>query len=143
MIKARFFLLVLSVSVLWACEDKLFTSDIDCYSCYEAKFSKENLEVKFSADQWVREVYFWFYQGDVDNGTLIDEGLTNEQYLYFYVPVNENYAVKALYFTADSTEVVVVNGTNFKRRFVSDVCSRPCYYVPNYQIDVSVRNRRP
>lgn len=134
--------LFLFLTFLTACDEKIFTGNVNCDECYTDKPGNADLVIDLTINYKYPAVPVVVYNGDVEGNdiVLIDTAISTPYYVY--VPVNRKYSVKVEYRTNDEV-IFAVDGTNLKVLTVTDACDASCYVVENESMDVRLKREFP
>jgi hypothetical protein len=122
-----------------ACDEKIFTSDVNCEECYSDKPDSIDLIIHITLNDQFSEIPVLLYQGDIDNGILIDTFFCFADPATIIVEANNKYSARAIYQTDDRT-VMVVDGTKGDRqlRKVSSQCDVPCWIIEDDELKLKL-----
>jgi len=134
--------LLILVAFLCACNEKIFTGNVNCDECYTEKPGDADLVINLTINNKYPAVPITVYKGDVEENDIVmtDTALTTP--FYVFVPVDVKYSVKAEY--RNNGEVIyAVDGTNLKVLAVTDACDANCYVIENDDMDVRLKKEFP
>lgn len=135
--RIRFIVIILCA--ISACDEKIFTGNVNCDECYTDKPGNADLVIDLTINNKFRAVPVTVYYGDVEDNNIVVADTAFDTPYYLYVPVNRKYSVKAEY--RNDTEVIyAVDGTNLRVLSVSDACDVSCYVIENENIDVKLKS---
>ncbi len=136
--KIHYIFMILFALTFSSCNDGLpwveDCSDYDYSDCNQIEPDSTNLVIKATIDNIHSNVPITIYRGTVDNGIVLYSGSMIQSEFYFKVPVNENYAVKAIYKIGNKT-IISVDG-DFVKKKSKRVCDATCWAVVNNEMDV-------
>lgn len=118
-----------------ACEEKLFTGNVDCNECYYPKPDSVDLVIYWSHSDEFPEIPVLLYIDNIDDGEFIDTFFVfNSSPAYIWVKADRRYAAKAIYSNNERT-VYAIDGTNQKLKRVSGVCEEDeCWVIENEEL---------
>ncbi|MBN2348818.1 MAG: hypothetical protein JXJ22_08280 [Bacteroidales bacterium] len=122
-----------------ACDEKIFTSDVDCADCYQEKPDSADIIVYLTFNDENERIPLVVYKNEVDNNTIEYVDTATGSPYYLYVPVNAEYSVKAKYKKGSKT-IYAVDGDKLKIKHVSDVCDTDCWVIVDGIINVELKD---
>ncbi|MGC9344617.1 MAG: hypothetical protein ACP5E3_18065 [Bacteroidales bacterium] len=131
---------LLSIIVVFSCDQDPFVFDVNCDECYFNEPDSADLIVDITINEENPFVPLVFYRGEVDENNIewIDTAYTET--LYLYSPVNEYYSVKAFY-KSDNQTIIAIDGDKLKTSRVSDVCDYDCWVIRGGTLDVRLKDQ--
>ncbi len=133
-------LFILFALLMYSCDEKIITSDVDCDECYTIKPDSVDLIIKWTKNADFQEIPILLYKGTIETGEFIDTFFLFGNPAYIWAKAEEEYAVKAIYETSERT-VMVVDGTKQKlKRVSSGVCyDYECWIVDEEELNIELR----
>lgn len=132
-------LLSIVLGIAIACNEKIYTGDVDCDECYTDKPEKADLVLELTLSNVFTEVPVEVYEGDIEDNQLVYSDTAYESPFFVYVPANKKYAVKATY-RKDEKTLHVINATKLKVLLVTDACDDNCYVIQNENVDMRIKS---
>ena len=120
--------LVIIIGIGYSCNEKLFTSDVNCDECYEVKPDSADIIVHVTLDSENPLVPLVVYRGPIEDNNIEYVDTAYGTTYNLYVPVNAEYSVKAKYKSGDKT-IYTVDGDILKIKHVTDACSSDCWII--------------
>ena len=121
------FFLILA-GILYSCNEKIFTGDVNCDECYEIKPDSADIIVHLTIDDENPVVPLVVYRGQVEDNNIEYVDTAYGKTYYLYVPVNAYYSVEAKYISGNKT-IYTVDGDKLQIKHVSDACSSDCWII--------------
>jgi hypothetical protein len=121
-----------------SCDEKIFTGNVDCNNCYLDKPEKGDVRVNVTITYKYPAIPVTIYYGDIDDNNVVVIDTVYSTPVYYYLPVDRRYSVKAEY-NFNGIKKYVVDGTNFKTLKVTDACDAYCYVFSNDKMDARLK----
>lgn len=131
---------ILSLIIIFSCEQDPFIFDVNCDECYINEPDSADLIVDLTINEENPFVPLVFYRGEVDENNIEWIDTAYSERLYLYSPVNEYYSIKAFYKSGDQV-LIAVDGDKLKTSRVSDVCDYDCWVIRGGILDVRLKDR--
>jgi hypothetical protein len=131
---------LISLLIIFSCEQNPFVFDVNCDECYFNEPDSADLIVDITINEENPFVPLIFYRGEADDNNIewIDTAYTET--LYLYSPVNEYYSIKAFYKSGDQT-LIAVDGDKLRTSRVSDVCDYDCWVIRGGILDIRLKDQ--
>jgi hypothetical protein len=136
--KCYSFIIAVLVVIASACDEKIFTGNIDCNDCDIVKPEMADLVVDLTISNKYPAVPVVIYEGDAEKNDIVFTDTAFATPYYLYVPVNQKYSVRAEYRDGDQV-IFAIDGTNLKVLSVTDACDARCYVIENENMDVRLK----
>lgn len=139
--RLKYFLILLFLAIIiliQACDEKIFTIDVDCNECYTEKPDSVDLIIHWTKNSEFNEIPALLFKGSADGGELIDTFYLFGNPAYIWVKAGEEYSMQAIYENSSRT-VMVIDGTKQKVKKVSDYCDTECWIVEDEQLQLKLR----
>jgi hypothetical protein len=133
--------LILFTSImLYSCQEKVFTADVNCDECYTDKPDSVDLVIDLTFNEQNPEVEVFFYKGNIDKGTFLDSAFFDKEHPgYFWVKSNEYYSAKAIYLSSNEKDtIIVVDGTKQKIKKVTGQCDNDCWVIEGEKLNLKL-----
>ena len=141
-LKLTFRLVIISGFVFFtfnACNEKIFTSGVDCADCYRNKPDSADIIVYLTINDENPRVPVVVFKNEMDlNKIEFIDTATGPTY-YLYVPVNAEYSVRAEYRKNGKT-IYAVDGDKLKIKHVSDACDEDCWVIEDGIMNVELKD---
>lgn len=134
----RLTLVVLFLLILAACDEKVYTGDVDCDECYTDKPQQADLIIDLTISNRFGNVVVNVYEGEVEDNQVVLTDTVDYTPFYAYVKVDKKYAVRAEYRKGAET-LYVIDGTKLKVMSVSDACDDACYVIEGETINATIK----
>jgi hypothetical protein len=131
--------IIVLILLTGSCGEKIFTGDVNCDECYTEKPVSADLVINLTINNKYPRVPIIVYKGDVEDSQVVSMDTADHSPFYVYVPVNENYAVKAEY-SKDDAKLFAIDGTKLKLLVVTDACDAKCYVIEGESLDARIKN---
>ena len=123
-----------------ACQEKIFTDSVDCKDCFAQKPDSVDLILNITLNKEFDTIPVVLYQGNIDNGHLIDTFDCFGNPAYIWVKANEEYSAKAIYATPEKT-IIAVDGTKQKLKHVTSACdNNPCWVIEGVKLSLELKH---
>ncbi|MBN2813565.1 MAG: hypothetical protein JXQ80_05770 [Bacteroidales bacterium] len=132
-------LLLLALIAAVACNEKIYTGDVNCDECYTEKPEKADLVLEVTLNNIFTVVPIEVFEGEVEDNQLVYSDTAYASPFFVYVPANKKYTVKATY-RKDEKTLHVINTTKLKVLLVTDACDENCYVIENENVDVQIKD---
>jgi hypothetical protein len=120
-----------------ACDQKVFTGNVNCNECYTTKPDSLDLTIDLTINAHYPEIPVLLYKGNIPGGELIDTFYFTETPGYIWVKAEETYSAKAIY-KLDERTVLVVDGVAQKLKSVTDACSEACWVEEGKELNLEL-----
>jgi len=141
-IKSSFIFLSVFIAFLFiACDEKAFTSNVDCDKCYAEKPTMEKLYVYLTFNDSIDEIPLVIYSGDVEENKVyfVDTAwVENGNPYWVVVDVDKKLSVRAEYRLRGKT-IYAVDRAKLVVKHVSDECDVDCYVVEKNHINLELK----
>jgi hypothetical protein len=124
-----------------ACDEKTFTSNVDCDKCYAEKPSMEKLYVYLTFNDSIDEVPLVFYSGNVEDNNVyfVDTAwVENGNPYWVFVDVNKKLSARAEYRLGNKT-IYAIDRAKLVVKHVSDECDVDCYVVEKNRMNLELK----
>ena len=134
----RFLIILFCIPLIFSCEEKIFTDNIDCEECYQIKPDSADLFVKLTINSTYDTIPLIVYRNEVEDNDIeyIDTAYGSPYYLF--VPVNKKYSIAAEY-NADSKKIIAIDGAKLKLKHVRSACDKECWLIEGGELDVRLK----
>jgi hypothetical protein len=122
--------LILLIVFIVACDEKIFTFDVDCDHCYTSEPEFVDLEIFLTLRSNSDQVPIVVYIGNMEDNVVEFVDTAYESPYYLSVRADRRYTVKAEYKRNDRV-LYAVDATRPKVLKVSDTCEETCFVTKN------------
>jgi len=124
--------------LLFSCDTQgLFVS---CNDCTETEPSEVKVKIIFDPFQegMYKEPEINVYEGNIDDGLLLKKYTPDSSPTEISVYINKKYTVSATYYYYGKI-VIAIDSATPRVRFESDQCDKPCYFVYDKEVDLTLK----
>ncbi len=134
----RFIVSLIFLSLIFSCEEKIFTEGINCEECYQEKPDSADLIINLTINDTYNIIPLVVYKNDVEDNDIeyVDTAYGSPYYLY--VPVNNKYSVAAEY-NYENKKTVAIDGTHLKIKSVRGACDEDCWIIEGQDMNVRLK----
>ncbi len=129
---------LLLVMLMYGCNEKIFTIDVNCDECYQEKPDSADLVINLTINDSYDAIPLIVYKDKVENNNIewIDTAYGSPFYLL--VPVDEYFSVAAEYIN-DSGKIIAIDGTKIRIKHVSSECDEDCWIIEGDDLNVKLK----
>jgi len=146
MMKFRYSIGITAIMILvcQACNNRVFTGEVDCLQCYQDKPGEYFLLVYLTFNDSIKEIPLVLYNGDFGNSDTVyaDTARAVDDYPFLFhidVKVDMEYSMTAEYRFSDRT-LYTVDGTKLTTSLVTESCNEYCYVINNNYMDLEIKD---
>ena len=146
MMKLRYLIGIVAIMIFvcQACNDRVFTGEVDCLQCDPIKPDKYSLFVYLTFNDSIKEIPLVLYRGDFRNHDTVymDTARAEDDYPFLFheiVIVDREYSMTAEYRFSGRT-LYTVDGTKLKTSLVTESCEDYCYVIKNNYMDLEIKD---
>lgn len=134
----RVYIFLVLILALTACQEKIFTGNVNCDECYTDKPDSAALYIDVTINDKYPVVPLKLYRGDFENGQVDYVDTTAISDYWVWVAVDQSYSVKVEY-TWNSDTIYVVDAARIKLKRVSEACDEVCWVIAEDKIDATLK----
>ncbi len=129
---------LLLVILMYSCNEKIFTTAVNCEECYQEKPDSADLVIELTFNDKYDAIPLTVYKDKVENDDIewIDTAYGSPFYLL--VPVDKYFSVAAEY-NADSGKIIAIDGTKIRIKHVSGECDEDCWIIEDDDLNVKLK----
>jgi hypothetical protein len=129
----KFIIIIFVLWITYACDEKLFTGDVNCDECYSKKPDSIDIVLHVTINNSTNSIVpVLIYKDDITSGQFIDTIFCSNSSNPVFVEADNNYSAKAIYQSSERI-VYVVDGIKQKLKSVTGACTdkESCWIVEN------------
>jgi hypothetical protein len=146
MMKFRYLIGVAAIMIFvcQACNDRVFTGEVDCLQCDPKKPVEYSLFVYLTFNDSIKEIPLVLYKGDFENRDTVytDTARAEDDFPFLFhemIKVDKEYSMTAEYRFSGRT-LYTVDGTKLTTTLVTESCDDYCYVVNNNSMDLEIKD---